>query len=49
MDQSSKYLPDIIEPSFGLARSMMALLLDAYEEEEVIGGDGEAKNRTVCV
>lgn len=47
VDQSSKYLPDIIEPSFGLARSMMALLLDAYEEEEVIGGDGEAKNRTV--
>lgn len=22
-------------------------MLDAYEEEEVIGGDGEAKNRTV--
>ena len=33
-----KYLPFVIEPSAGVERSMLAFLLDAYEEEETSQG-----------
>ena len=29
-----RYVPYVIEPSFGLTRSMMAFLVDAYVEDE---------------
>ncbi len=38
-DQKSgeKFFPHVVEPSFGLERTLLALLLDAYHEEEVRG------------
>ncbi|HRR05293.1 MAG TPA: His/Gly/Thr/Pro-type tRNA ligase C-terminal domain-containing protein, partial [Candidatus Woesebacteria bacterium] len=38
-DQKSgeKFFPHVVEPSFGLERTILALLLDAYHEEEVRG------------
>jgi glycyl-tRNA synthetase len=32
-----KYLPHVIEPTFGVDRTILAVLLSAYEEEEVKG------------
>jgi glycyl-tRNA synthetase len=32
-----KFFPHVVEPSFGLERTILALLLDAYHEEEVRG------------
>ena len=48
-DQASgeKYVPYVIEPSFGLTRSMMAFLVDAYVEEEVPNAKGGTDTRTV--
>ncbi|MBT3865111.1 glycine--tRNA ligase [Candidatus Peregrinibacteria bacterium] len=36
---NEKYLPAVIEPSFGVERSMLTILLDAYDEEKI--GDEE--------
>jgi len=36
---NEKYLPAVIEPSFGVERSLLTVLLDAYDEEKV--GDEE--------
>ncbi len=41
------YTPYVIEPSFGLTRSMMAFLVDAYDEEETTTAKGEKDTRTV--
>jgi glycyl-tRNA synthetase len=48
-DQASgeKYIPYVIEPSFGLTRAMMAFLVDAYREEEVPNAKGGTDVRTV--
>ena len=48
-DQSSgeRYIPYVIEPSFGLTRAMMAFLVDAYHEEEVPNAKGGTDIRTV--
>ena len=48
-DQASgeKYTPYVIEPSFGLTRSLMAFLVDAYVEEEVPNAKGGTDTRTV--
>ncbi len=48
-DQASneRYTPYVIEPSFGLTRSMMAFLVDAYEEEEVPNAKGSVDTRVV--
>ncbi|MFA6991692.1 MAG: glycine--tRNA ligase [Candidatus Gracilibacteria bacterium] len=39
LDQATneKYVPHVIEPSFGLDRAVLITLLDAYEEDEVGG------------
>ncbi len=42
-----KYIPYVIEPSFGLTRAMMAFLVDAYDEEEVPNAKGGVDTRTV--
>ncbi len=34
-----KYVPYVIEPSLGVERCLLALLCDAYDEEELDGGD----------
>ncbi|MFH1534131.1 MAG: glycine--tRNA ligase [Nitrospirota bacterium] len=36
---NEKYLPDVIEPSFGAERSTLTILLDAYDEDKI--GDEE--------
>lgn len=34
-----KFLPHVIEPTFGLERTLLAILCEAYAEEELEGGD----------
>ncbi|WP_029089036.1 glycine--tRNA ligase [Brevibacterium album] len=48
-DQASgdRYTPYVIEPSFGLTRSMMAFLVDAYTEDEAPNTKGGVDKRTV--
>jgi len=36
-DSNERYIPYVIEPSAGVDRSLLALLIDAYHEEEVEG------------
>ena len=42
-----RYTPYVIEPSFGLTRSMMAFLVDAYVEDEAPNTKGGVDKRTV--
>ncbi|WP_431711427.1 glycine--tRNA ligase [Glutamicibacter uratoxydans] len=42
-----RYTPYVIEPSFGLTRSMMAFLVDAYTEDEAPNTKGGVDKRTV--
>lgn len=37
---NEKYVPHVIEPSFGLSRTTLIALLDAYDEDEI---DGESR------
>lgn len=48
-DQSKgeRYVPYVVEPSFGLTRSMMAFLVDAYHEDEAPNTKGGTDVRTV--
>ncbi len=48
-DQASgeRYTPHVIEPSFGLTRSMMAFLVEAYAEDEAPNTKGGVDKRTV--
>ena len=45
-DDNARYVPYVIEPSLGVDRVMLALLIDAYDEEN-IGTDGNEDIRTV--
>ncbi|MCR4562463.1 MAG: glycine--tRNA ligase [Bacilli bacterium] len=38
-DTNDKYVPYVIEPSMGLDRLMLMILVDSYDEEELEGGD----------
>lgn len=42
-----KYIPHVIEPTFGLSRLVLMVLLEAYDEEEVESAKGETETRTV--
>lgn len=42
-----RFTPYVIEPSFGLTRSMMAFLVDAYTEDEAPNSKGGVDKRTV--
>ncbi|MGY5764639.1 glycine--tRNA ligase [Brachybacterium sp. DNPG3] len=44
---NERYTPYVIEPSFGLTRSMMAFLVDAYTEDEAPNTKGGVDVRTV--
>jgi glycyl-tRNA synthetase len=44
---NERWTPYVIEPSFGLTRSLMAFLLSAYDEEEVTTAKGGTETRTV--
>ena len=42
-----KYIPHVVEPSFGLTRALMAFLVDAYTEDEAPNAKGGVDTRTV--
>jgi len=42
-----KFIPHVIEPSAGLTRTLLAVLCEAYDEEEVTGDKGKTETRTV--
>jgi glycyl-tRNA synthetase len=44
---NERYVPYVIEPSFGLTRALMAFLLDAYHEDEAPNTKGGTDIRTV--
>lgn len=44
---NERWVPWVIEPSFGLTRALMAFLVDAYREEEVPNAKGGTDTRTV--
>ena len=45
-ETNEKYIPYVIEPSLGVERLFLAIVCDAYDEEEI--GDGDKKDvRTV--
>jgi glycyl-tRNA synthetase len=44
---NERWTPYVIEPSFGLTRSLMAFLLSAYDEEQVTTAKGDTETRTV--
>ena len=46
-DNKRKFVPHVIEPSFGLDRTLLALMLSAYTEESVSGTDGTQDVRVV--
>lgn len=43
----SRYVPWVIEPSFGLTRALMAFLCDAYQEDEAPNAKGGVDKRVV--
>lgn len=47
-DQTSeRYVPYVIEPSAGVDRATMSLMVDAYTESEVITASGKTENRVL--
>jgi glycyl-tRNA synthetase len=46
-DPSKKFLPHVIEPSFGLDRTILTLLIEAYAEDEVESAKGTKEKRTM--
>ncbi len=42
-----RYIPHVIEPSFGLSRTVLAAMIDAYEEETYTDGNGNESTRVV--
>jgi glycyl-tRNA synthetase len=46
-DKGERWVPYVIEPAGGVARSMMAFLLDAYTEDEAPNAKGQLERRTL--
>ncbi|MEI6713993.1 MAG: glycine--tRNA ligase [Verrucomicrobiota bacterium] len=46
-EAATKYVPHVIEPSAGVDRLILALICEAYEEEEVTDDKGQKEVRTV--
>lgn len=44
---NEKFIPHVIEPTFGLSRSVLMVLLNAYHEEEAPTASGESETRVV--
>ena len=38
-ETNERYLPDVIEPSLGVERTFLSVVCDAYDEEQLEGGD----------
>jgi glycyl-tRNA synthetase len=46
-ENEEKFIPHCIEPSFGLTRTLLAVLIEFYKEEEVKTASGETETRVV--
>src|SRR5688572_3011961 len=46
-EANDRYLPHVIEPTFGVDRTLLVLLLDAYEEEETVDVNGKPDTRVL--
>jgi glycyl-tRNA synthetase len=46
-ENGEKFIPHCIEPSFGLTRTLLAVLAEAYTEEVMKGEDGKEETRVV--
>jgi glycyl-tRNA synthetase len=44
---NERYLPYVIEPTFGVDRTFLTVMVDAYDEEETVDVNGKADKRTV--
>src|SRR5699024_426915 len=44
---NTRYLPYVIEPTFGVDRTMLTVMVDAYDEEETVDVNGKSDTRTV--
>ena len=45
-ESNEEFIPYVIEPTFGLDRIMLAVLVDAYEESEARSGEDDAVHQT---
>ena len=45
--ENRKYIPYVIEPTFGVDRTCLTLLIDAYDEEETVDVNGTPDTRVV--
>jgi len=45
--ENSRYLPHVIEPTFGVERSFLTVMIDAYDEESTVDVNGKADTRVV--
>jgi glycyl-tRNA synthetase len=43
----TRYLPHVIEPTFGVDRTMLTVMVEAYAEEETVDVNGKSDTRTV--
>jgi glycyl-tRNA synthetase len=46
-ETGERFIPHVIEPTFGVDRSILVVLLDAYDEEQTVDVNGKADIRTV--
>ncbi len=46
-ETKSKYIPHVVEPSAGVDRTLLALLCEAYNEEEIQDENGKLEVRTI--
>lgn len=44
---NTRYLPYVIEPTFGVDRTMLTVMVDAYDEEETVDVNGKSDIRVV--
>jgi glycyl-tRNA synthetase len=45
--ENTRYKPHVIEPTFGVERSFLTVLIDAYDEEQTVDVNGKADTRVV--
>lgn len=45
--ENRRYIPYVIEPTFGVDRTCLTLLVDAYDEEEILDVNGKPETRVV--
>lgn len=46
-ESNEKFIPHVVEPTFGLTRLTLMVMLEAYHEEEVTSAAGEKETRVV--